>query len=71
MTELFRTHDLVLISFVRALLGAEGIEIVGFDENMNNARLVMTPNRIMVDDADAARARRLLKDAGLGHVFKS
>ena len=71
MTELFRTHDIVLISFVRALLSAEGIEIVGLDENMNNARLVMTPNRIMVDDDDADRARRLLKDAGLGHVFKS
>lgn len=71
MTELFRSHDMVLISYVRALLAAEGIEIVGLDENMNNARLVMTPNRIMVDDGDADRARRLLKDAGLGHVFKS
>ena len=71
MIELFRSHDVVLISYVRALLAAEGIEIVGLDENMNNARLVMTPNRIMVDDGDADRARRLLKDAGLGHVFKS
>lgn len=71
MTELFRSHDVVLISYVRALLAAEGIELVGLDENMNNARLVLTPQRIMVDDAHAERARRLLKDADLGHVFKS
>lgn len=71
MTELFRTHDVVLISYVRSLLSSEGIDIIGLDENMNNVRLVMTPQRIMVDDSQADRARRLLKDAGLGHVFKS
>lgn len=71
MTELFRSYDVVLISYVRAILAAEGIEIIGLDENMNNARLVLTPNRIMVDDKHAERARQLLKDAGLGHVFKS
>lgn len=71
MTELFRTHDVVLISYVRSLLSSEGIDIIGLDENMNNVRLVMTPQRVMVDDNDAERARRLLKDAGLGHVFKS
>jgi hypothetical protein len=69
MTELFRTHDVVLVSYVRALLAAENIDVVGLDENMNNVRLVLTPQRIMVDDQDAERARRLLKDAGLGHVF--
>jgi hypothetical protein len=71
MTELFRTHDVVLISYVRSLLSSEGIDIIGLDENMNNVRLVMTPQRVMVDDTHADRARRLLKDAGLGHVFKS
>jgi len=71
MTELFRTHDVVLISYVRSLLSSEGIDIIGLDENMNNVRLVLTPQRVMVDDDDAERARRLLKDAGLGHVFKS
>ena len=70
MIELLRTHDPVLISYIRALLAAEGIEIVGLDENMNNARLVMTPNRVMVDDKDAERARRLLKDAGLGEALE-
>jgi hypothetical protein len=71
MTELFRTHDVVLISYVRSLLSSEGIDIIGLDENMNNVRLVMTPQRVMVDDTHADRARRLLKDAGLGHVFQS
>ena len=71
MTELFRTDDIVLVSFVRALLAAEGIEIVGLDENMTNVGLGLAQQRIMVDDRYADRARRLLKDANLGHVFKS
>jgi hypothetical protein len=71
MTELFRTPDLVLISYVRALLAAENIEIVGLDANMTNVGLAMAPQRIMVDDRHVERARQLLKDAGLGHVFKS
>jgi hypothetical protein len=71
MIELFRTHDVVLISYVRSLLSSEGIEMIGLDENMNNVRLVLTPQRVMVDDRHAERARQLLKDAGLGHVFKS
>jgi hypothetical protein len=71
MIELFRTHDVVLISYVRSLLSSEGIEMIGLDENMNNVRLVLTPQRVMVDDRHAKRARQLLKDAGLGHVFKS
>lgn len=71
MTELFRTYDVVLVSYVRALLAAEHIDIVGLDESMSSVRLVMTPQRIMVDDRHAERARQLLKDAGLGHVFKS
>jgi hypothetical protein len=71
MVELFRTYDVVLISYVRSLLSSEGIEMIGLDENMNNVRLVLTPQRVMVDDRHAERARQLLKDAGLGHVFKS
>lgn len=71
MIELFRTHDVVLISYVRSLLSSEGIEMIGLDENMNNVRLVLTPQRVMVDDRHEERARQLLKDAGLGHVFKS
>ena len=71
MTELFRTEDLVLISYVRALLAAEGIQIVSLDENMTNVGLAMAQQRIMVDDRLADRARRLLKDANLGHLFKS
>jgi hypothetical protein len=71
MVELFRTEDIVLISYVRALLQAESIEITGLDENMTNVGLAMAPQRIMVDDRHLERARRVLKDAGLGHLFKS
>jgi len=71
MIELFRTPDIVLVSYVRSLLSAEGIEIVGLDENLTNIGLAGAPQRVMVDERHAERARRLLKDAGLGHVFKS
>jgi hypothetical protein len=30
----------------------------------------MLPRRILVDDEQAARARRLLTDAGLGHELR-
>jgi hypothetical protein len=71
MTELMRTNDLVLASYVRALLAAESIPAVGLDEHMSmmDGNIAAIPRRIMVDDRDAERARRLLKDAGLGDVL--
>jgi hypothetical protein len=71
MTELMRTNDLVLASYVRALLAAESIHAVGLDEHMSmmDGNIAAIPRRIMVDDRDAERARRLLKDAGLGDVL--
>jgi len=72
MVELLRTNDLVLISYIRALLGPEGINCIGLDEHMNqlDGNISAIPRRIMVDDKDNERARRLLTDAGLGHVLK-
>jgi hypothetical protein len=72
MKELLRTNDLVLVSYVRALLAAENIEAVGLDEHMNmlDGNISAIPRRLMVDDEDDWRARRLLTDAGLGHVLK-
>jgi len=72
MIELLRSNDLVLISYVRALLAAESIEAVGLDEHMNimDGNIAAIPRRVMVDDKDVERARRLLTDAGLGHVIK-
>ena len=72
MVELLRSNDLVLISYVRALLAAESIRFTGLDEHMNmlDGNIAAIPRRLMVDDKDEQRARRLLTDAGLGHVLK-
>jgi hypothetical protein len=71
MVELLRSNDLVLLSFIRALLQSEHIRYVGLDEHMNimDGNISAIPRRLMVDDADLRRARVLLTDAGLGHVL--
>lgn len=72
MIELLRSNDLVLLSYVRALLAAEGIKGVGLDEYMSmvDGNIGAIPQRIMVDEADVQRARSMLQDAGIGHVLK-
>ena len=72
MIELLRSNDLVLLSYVRALLVAEGIMGVGLDEYMSmvDGNIGAIPQRIMVDEGDVQRARLMLQDAGLGHVLK-
>jgi Putative prokaryotic signal transducing protein len=71
MIELLRTNDLVLISYVRALLAAEHIEAVGLDEHASvmDGNIAAVRRRIMVDDRDIERARQLLTDADLGHAL--
>jgi hypothetical protein len=71
MIELLRTNDFALLSFVRALLKADNIAFDDFDGYMNilDGNIGAIPRRIMVHDDEAARARRLLADAGLAHVL--
>jgi hypothetical protein len=71
MVELLRTNDFALLSFVRALLQSEGIAYDDFDGYMNilDGNIGAIPRRIMVDEDDAQRARRLLADADLAHVL--
>lgn len=73
MVELIRSNDLVLLSYVRALLQAEHIKFVGLDEHMNmmDGNIGAIPRRVMVDEASLKSARQLLTDAGLAHVLKS
>lgn len=68
MVELLRSNDLVFLSYVRALLQAENIEFTGLDEHASvmDGSAAMIQRRVMVDDRNAERARRLLKDAGFG-----
>ncbi len=67
MIELLRTNDLILISFVEALLAEENIICFVADQHMSavEGSLGFLPRRIMVDTDAARRARRLLAEAGL------
>lgn len=72
MIELLRSNDIVLISYVRALLSADNIRCFELDQHMSivDGSIPAIQQRVMVDDKDDGRARRLLTDAGLGHVLK-
>jgi len=68
MRELILTNDLVLISYVEALLADQGIEAIVFDRNMSlmEGSIGAFPRRLVVSDDDWDRARRILNDAELG-----
>lgn len=71
MTELLRTNDAVLLSFITALLKDSGIESVILDTHASiiEGSLGMLPRRLMVVAEDGDRARKLLEDADMpqGH----
>ncbi|WP_024276492.1 DUF2007 domain-containing protein [Hyphomicrobium sp. B1] len=68
MRELILTNDLVLISYVEALLAGQGIEAVIFDRNMSlmEGSIGAFPRRLVVTDDDWNKASRVLREAGLG-----
>ena len=72
MREIVRTNDAVLITAIEALLKGAGIHHMVPDQNMSvlDGSISMLPRRIVVDDEQVARARRLLADAGLGHELR-
>jgi hypothetical protein len=63
--ELLRTNDAVLLSWVDALLRDAGIAAFVLDGHTSilEGSLGVLPRRLMVDDGDAERARRILRDA--------
>ena len=69
MRLLLSTTDMVLISFVRSVLSDHGISDLMADQYMSVAEgsLPIIPRRILVADAQWDKARRVLKEAGLGH----
>ncbi|GGE84103.1 DUF2007 domain-containing protein [Stappia taiwanensis] len=69
MVPLLRTNDMVLISFVEALLADAGIAHFVLDGNMSvvEGSLGILARRLMVEEEDLESARRILRDAGLGH----
>jgi putative signal transducing protein len=67
LEELIRTNDLVLISYVEALLRDAGIAAFVADQNMSiiEGSLGVLPRRVMVPDDELDAARKLLRDAGM------
>jgi len=63
--ELLRTNDAVLLSWVDALLKDARIRAIVLDRHTSSLEgsLGVLPRRLMVEDADADRARRILRDA--------
>lgn len=64
MEEVFRTNDLVKLSYIKHLLLEDGIEPFVLDEHtaMIDGRGPMVPIRITVREDLADRARFLLRD---------
>jgi len=73
MIELVRTNDVVLISFVEALMRDAGIGCMVADQNMSvlDGSLGILPRRIMVDRERADEARRILTDAGIANEMRA
>ncbi|MBZ9934842.1 DUF2007 domain-containing protein [Mesorhizobium sp. BR1-1-16] len=72
MDELIRTNDMVLISFVDALLKEAGIDHILADQNMSviEGSLGVLPRRILVASEDVDAARRLLTEAGIADELR-
>jgi len=69
MEELLKTNDIVLISFVEAVLNEGDIDYLVLDQNMSivEGSLGVIPRRILVSRDAMPRARALLEEAGLDH----
>ena len=72
LRELVRSNNAVLMSAVGALLDGAGIRYLVLDQNMSvlEGSLGILARRMLVADEDAAPARRLLTEAGLGHELR-
>lgn len=65
MVELVRSNDMVFLSWAQAMLAAEGIEAVLLDGHTSavEGSIGAIPRRLVVDDAELARAQELLRAA--------
>jgi hypothetical protein len=72
MHELIRTNDLVLLSYVGSLLEDAGVEHLLLDGHMSvlDGSIGAIPRRLLVGDEDLNRARRILREQGLGHELR-
>ena len=67
-----RTNDMVLISFVEALLSEAGIAHLVLDQNMSvlEGSLGVLPRRVLVARERLADARGIIVDAGIADELK-
>jgi hypothetical protein len=65
MKELFRSNNIVYLSYAQAVLKDAGIEAIVFDGHMSVAEgsIGALQRRLMVADDDEAAARRVLREA--------
>ena len=65
MRELLRSNDLVHLSWARAILEAEGIDVLILDEHVSGIEggINAIQRRLMVDEAVFERAKVLLQQA--------
>ncbi|WP_085906128.1 DUF2007 domain-containing protein [Kiloniella majae] len=66
MIEIYRTNDIVKLSWLQALLSDAGIECAVLDQHASiiEGSIGAIQRRVMVLEEDALRARRVLSDAG-------
>lgn len=72
MREIIRTNDAVLVSAVQALLDGAAIPHLLLDQNMSvlEGSIGILPRRVLVPEDRENAARRLLREAGLGHELR-
>lgn len=68
MITIVRTNDIVLISAIEAMLESDGLTVFVADAHVSSMEgsIGAFPRRIMVPADEAAQARRILGEAGLG-----
>jgi Putative prokaryotic signal transducing protein len=72
LRELLSTNDAVLISAIEALLKSARIGHMVVDQNMSvmEGSIGIFPRRILVDEHELEKARRLLREAGFGNELR-
>ena len=65
MKELLRSNDLVMLSWIKAVLNEANIETFVLDEQMSvlEGSAAAIPRRVMVKEEDHAEARKALKNS--------
>lgn len=68
MEEIFRTNDLVKLSYVEHLLREAGVEYFIADQHISavEGNIGAFPRRVMVGEVDAARARSVISEVERG-----